>query len=130
MLLGIRQDMTERSRFTEPYDDSARTMLFQVLLTSEVQPRYKAVACVVEANGLNEDKQDLYSERKRDKENVRLTSHQDQRRHSIIILSPRPFTFMLGNPCSAAPDPAVTSKMKRVMTIGEEYVASGEPGLG
>ena len=54
MSLGIRHDMTQRSEFKEPYDDCARTMLFQVLVTREVQPRYKAVASVVEADGLND----------------------------------------------------------------------------
>lgn len=49
MLLGIRHDMTERSKLKEVYDDFARTMPFQVLLISEVQPRWKEVACVVEA---------------------------------------------------------------------------------
>ena len=56
MSLGFRHDMTERSEFKELYDVSARTMLSQFLLTSEVQPRYKAVACVVEADGLNDSK--------------------------------------------------------------------------
>lgn len=35
----------------------------------------------------------LCSERKGDNENVRLSSHQDEGRHLVIIVSPRPFTF-------------------------------------